>query len=91
MEIIGTLASRQVGDRSHVEEQRKWQDWELIAKALSLEEEKLLVSLGPQAKALLFWMHAGLINQPRIQLEVHNTNLDAIRLAVHVRGNTRYF
>lgn len=71
MDMIGTLACRHVGESSSEEEQQRWQDWNLIAEALSLEEEKLVVSLGPQAKALLFWMHGGLSGRARVRFEVN--------------------
>lgn len=74
MNIVGMLAARQGEAGSTVSTssvpQKRWQDWELIAKALSLDEEKLLVCLGAPAKALLFWMHSGLQSQPQVQYQV---------------------
>lgn len=70
MNMVGNLAAKSVITNSCAEEKKRWQDWELIAKALSLDEEKLLVSLGAQAKALLLWMHGGLDGRPSIQFQV---------------------
>lgn len=70
MNMVGNLAAKSVDSSSCTEEKKRWQDWEFIAKTLSLDEEKLLVSLGAQAKALLFWMHGGLDERPTIQFQV---------------------
>ena len=70
MNMVGSLAAKSVDGSSCAEEKKRWQDWELIAKALSLDEEKLLVCLGAQAKALLFWMHGGLDGRPSIEFQV---------------------
>lgn len=70
MNMVGTIAAKCEDSDSSEEGKRRWQDWELIAKALSLDEEKLLVCLGAQAKALLFWMHAGLDGQPPVHFQV---------------------
>ena len=56
LDIIGTVAGRQVGPETAEAGQKCWQDWEAVQRALCLEEEKLLVTLGARAKALLLWM-----------------------------------
>ena len=80
MNMVGTLAARNVDTSFSGEEKKRWQDWELITKALALDEEKLLVCLGAQAKALLFWMHGGLDGRPSIQFQVNNSRASLLRV-----------
>lgn len=70
MDMIGTLATRVVATEPRAAGQRRWQGWEQICGALHLEEEPLLVALGPQAKALLLWMQGGVVGRQAVAFQV---------------------
>ncbi len=70
MDMIGTLATRVVTAETRAAGQQRWQGWEQICGALHLEEEQLLVALGPQAKALLLWMQGGVVGRQPVAFQV---------------------
>ena len=70
MDMVGTLATRSVAAEPRAAGQQRWQGWEQVCGALHLEEEQLLVALGPHAKALLLWMQGGLGGRQAVSFQV---------------------
>jgi hypothetical protein len=70
MDMVGTLATRRIAAEPKVVGQKRWQDWEQLSGALRIQEEKLLVALGPQAKALLLWMQGGVGGRQTVAFQV---------------------
>lgn len=74
LDIVGTTSARHVAAESAEIGQKRWQDWEAIKKTLCLEEEKVLVTLGAQSKALLLWMHGGVTGRLTIHFQASSPN-----------------
>ena len=71
LDIVGTVAGRQV--ETAEAGLKRWQDWEAIQRALCLEEEKLLVTLGARSKALLLWMQGSAAGRRIVSFQVNSS------------------